>query len=62
MARILVVDDSATIRNYVELSVTPKGYEVVTAVDGQEGITKLEAEGPFDLLIVDLMMPNLNGF
>ena len=61
MARkILVVDDNEDIRTFVEISLKAKGYEIITACDGQEGWEVLQAQKP-DLLIVDVNMPRMDG-
>ena len=57
---ILVVDDEAAMRKYVAANLKARGYEVLTAADGSEGL-KLIAERPFDLLILDIMMPGPDG-
>jgi two-component system, chemotaxis family, chemotaxis protein CheY len=60
MRRILTVDDSASIRQMVNFTLCKAGYEVVEAVDGKDGLDKLNA-AKFDLIITDLNMPNLDG-
>jgi two-component system chemotaxis response regulator CheY len=60
MKRILTVDDSASIRQMVSFTLRKAGYEVVEAVDGQDGLTKVGG-GKFDLIITDLNMPNVDG-
>ena len=60
MKRILTVDDSASIRQMVGFTLRKVGYEVVEAVDGKDGLAKVEA-GKFDLIVTDLNMPNLDG-
>ena len=60
-AKILVVDDSPT---HLRLAVEPlgeKGYQVVTATDGEEALKKAEAEKPA-LVVLDVVMPKINGF
>lgn len=58
--RILVVDDEQYIRDlYVEFF-SVEGYEVDSAVDGVEGLNKLQ-EGGFDLVLLDVMMPQFDG-
>jgi CheY-like chemotaxis protein len=59
--KILVVDDEAQAREYVSDLLTPLGFQVVTASGGREGIDMLSAEKP-DLLILDLIMPDMTGF
>jgi len=59
--KILVVDDDPDILEAVTLILESQGYEVVTARDGIEGLANLKAEQP-DLMILDLMMPRMDGF
>ena len=61
MAKILVVDDSPTqLTNLVKI-VQGEGHEVITATNGMEGIEKAREEKP-DLILMDVVMPELNGF
>ena len=59
--RILVVDDSATIRRSAESMLTAEGYDVVTAENGFEALSKVARHNP-DLIFVDIMMPRLDGY
>ena len=59
--RVLVVDDEASITKVVGKRLEVAGYEVLIAVDGQEGLTKAKLGKP-DVIILDLMMPKMNGF
>ncbi len=59
--RILVVDDEAAIRETAEALLATAGYEVLTAVDGFDGLVQLRRSLP-DLIISDLSMPNMSGF
>ncbi len=60
-AKILVVDDTpANVKLLADL-LTVKGYDVVTAQNGEEGLKKLAAERP-DLMLLDIMMPGMNGY
>ena len=59
--RILVVDDSATIRRSAETMLTAEGHEVVTAENGFEALSKVARHNP-DLIFVDIMMPRLDGY
>lgn len=59
--RILVVDDSSTIRRSAESMLTAEGYEVVTAENGFEALSKVARDNP-DLIFVDIMMPRLDGY
>lgn len=59
--KILVVDDDPDILDAVSMILESRGYSVVTARDGVEGLANLKAENP-DILILDLMMPKMDGF
>ena len=59
--RILVVDDSATIRRSAETMLATEGHEVVTAENGFEALSKVARHNP-DLIFVDIMMPRLDGY
>ena len=59
--RILVVDDSPTERHVLVELLTRKGYQVLTAESGEEGIEKAKSEQP-DLVLMDVVMPGLNGY
>lgn len=59
-AKILTVDDSASIRLTTRVTLSNAGYTVTEAVDGLDGLNKLQA-GEFDLVITDLNMPNMDG-
>ncbi|MCP4707640.1 MAG: response regulator, partial [Planctomycetes bacterium] len=62
MMKILLVDDSRTMRNIWKKVVgTIKGAEIVEAGDGQEGLTTVKEQGPFDLILLDWNMPNMDG-
>lgn len=58
--RILSADDSASIRQLVVFTLEKEGYEVVSAVDGQDALQKAKAT-PVDMVITDLNMPNMDG-
>jgi DNA-binding response OmpR family regulator len=59
-ARILVIDDEEIIRVSCKRALVPEGYEVDTAASGREGLELFEKE-KYDLVLVDLKMPGLNG-
>ena len=59
-AKILTVDDSASIRLTTRVTLSNAGYTVTEAVDGLDGLNKLQA-GEYDLVITDLNMPNMDG-
>jgi adenylate cyclase len=60
-ARILVVDDTEENRDILEVRLKSRGYEVISAVDGEDGLAKIRAMLP-DLVLLDVMMPKLDGF
>jgi CheY-like chemotaxis protein len=63
MARILVVDDSPTIRKVVTGILGRHGYETIAAADGQLALDALQhGEAPIDLVLLDFVMPKMNGF
>ena len=57
----LVVDDSATERFFFAELLSKNGYDVVTAENGAEALTKAKSEQP-DLILMDVVMPGQNGF
>lgn len=59
--KILVVDDEIYIVHILDFSLGMEGYEVVTALDGEQALEKLKAEQP-DLIVLDIMMPKLDGY
>jgi two-component system chemotaxis response regulator CheY len=58
---ILIVDDSATVRKFVSVSLSMQGFTVVAACDGMDALEKLPT-AHIDLVITDLNMPNMDGF
>ncbi len=60
MAKILVCDDDKEIIEAIEIYLTQEGYEVLKAYDGMEALKVLETEH-VDLLVIDVMMPKLDG-
>ena len=59
-AKILIVEDDATIARFVELELAHAGYEVVKVADGKSALESVDAGEP-DLLILDLMLPGIDG-
>lgn len=59
--RVLVIDDSKTIRKSAENLLSKEGYEVVTANDGFEALAKIAQTQP-GIIFVDIMMPRLDGY
>ncbi|MBS7527023.1 response regulator transcription factor [Fusibacter paucivorans] len=60
MHKILVVEDDLKIARFIELELKHEGFEVSTANDGRTGL-EMGLEGGFDLIILDIMLPGLNG-
>jgi two-component system, chemotaxis family, chemotaxis protein CheY len=59
--RVLVVDDSETVRRQVRQALEPAGYEVFEAVDGVDGLEKLRTSGDLGLVLCDVNMPRMTG-
>ena len=59
--KILVVDDEVYILHILDLSLGAEGFDVITATDGEEALAKAQREKP-DLIILDVMMPRLDGY
>ena len=59
--KILVVDDSKTIRRTAETLLAKQGCQVFTAVDGFDALSKIADHRP-DIIFVDIMMPRLDGY
>lgn len=59
--RILVIDDDPTLNSLIRQSFHVKGYEVITAVNGMEGL-KLAYRSHPDIILLDIMMPDLDGY
>ncbi|MFI5303194.1 MAG: sigma-54-dependent transcriptional regulator [Nitrospiria bacterium] len=60
MAKILIVDDEKSMREFLSIVLSKEGYSVVTASDGEEAIQQVEKD-IFDLVITDIKMPKLTG-
>ena len=61
MKKILIVDDEVDIVETISFMLKAKGYETLTANDGEEGLRKAKEENP-DLIVLDVMMPKINGY
>jgi len=59
--KVMVIDDSKTIRRTAETLLKKEGCQVVTATDGFEALAKIADEKP-DIIFVDIMMPRLDGY
>ena len=60
--KILIVDDSATMRMQVKFTLTKDGFDVVEAEDGVAGLAMSDANPDIAGIISDINMPNMNGF
>jgi len=60
--RILVIDDDLAIRVLLQAVLTRMKFHVELAEDGAAGLEKIERDGMYDLILLDLMMPRLNGY
>lgn len=61
ISKVLVVDDSPTERHFLGELLTKQGYQVVMAESGEEAVQKAKQVKP-DLILMDVVMPGLNGF
>ncbi len=61
MKKILIVEDEEILRNLLQKKLTKEGYEVDTAENGEEGLSKIRANKP-DLILLDIIMPKMGGF
>src|ERR1700722_5917612 len=59
--KIIVVDDSRSVRLQVGSALRDAGYDVIEAVDGNDGIAQIDAHADAAMVICDVNMPNLNG-
>ena len=59
--RVLIVDDSPTIRKLVSMTLGKHGYEVVSAADGMEALARINDHAP-DLILLDITMPRMDGY
>jgi two-component system alkaline phosphatase synthesis response regulator PhoP len=59
--KILVVDDEIYIVHILDFSLGMEGYEVITALDGEQALERMKSEKP-DLVVLDIMMPKLDGY
>jgi two-component system alkaline phosphatase synthesis response regulator PhoP len=58
--KVLAVDDEDDVRRLIETKLKKAGFDVITAVNGEEGVEKTKAEKP-DVVIMDWMMPKMDG-
>lgn len=61
MAKILIVEDDKFLRELLSEKIGKEGYEVLEALDGEEGVKKAKEEQP-DLVLLDIILPGIDGF
>jgi len=61
MAKILVIEDDKFLRKVIKRKLIKEGYELVEAIDGEKGLKVAEEENP-DLILLDLVLPEMDGF
>jgi two-component system chemotaxis response regulator CheY len=61
MKKVMIVDDSRTVRQQVAAALGPAGFEVVEAEDGLEGLDRIKGMPDLSLILCDLNMPRMNG-
>ncbi|MCF8468515.1 MAG: response regulator [Sneathiella sp.] len=61
MARILVAEDEAALREFISRALSHHGHDVTTAEDGAAALVILQKSEPFDLLLTDIVMPMMDG-
>jgi DNA-binding response OmpR family regulator len=61
MAKILIVEDDRFLRELIARKLKNEGYEVLEAIDGEEGLKRIKEEKP-DLILLDLILPGIDGF
>ncbi len=59
--KIMLAEDSSSVRSLMAQALRDSGYEVVEAVDGKDALEKIQGNSELDLLITDLNMPNMDG-
>jgi two-component system, cell cycle sensor histidine kinase and response regulator CckA len=58
---ILVVEDDESVRTFVARALALAGYRVIVAADGAAALQIAQQQGPFDLFVIDFLMPTMNG-
>lgn len=62
MAKILIVEDDSFLQGLEVMKLQKEGYDVAVASDGGEAIEKIKSEEGIDLILLDLVLPNFDGF
>lgn len=61
MKKVLIVDDSPSVRQQVGLALKQAGFSILEAVDGQDGVNKINQDRDIGMVICDVNMPRMNG-
>ncbi len=61
MQKILIVEDDRFLRELIARKLTAENYQIIEAIDGEEGLKKIKEEKP-DLVLLDLILPGIDGF
>jgi two-component system chemotaxis response regulator CheY len=61
MKKVLIVDDSPSVRQQVSLALSQAGIQITEAADGVEGLAKVASESDIGMVLCDVNMPNMNG-
>jgi DNA-binding response OmpR family regulator len=61
MTKILIIEDDKFLRDLLSRKLQDENFNVIAAVDGEEGVKKVEGERP-ELVLLDLILPGINGF
>lgn len=59
--RILIIEDDKFLRELIAQKLAKEGYEVLSSIDGEDGVKKIKDEKP-ELVLLDLILPNIDGF
>jgi two-component system alkaline phosphatase synthesis response regulator PhoP len=58
--KVLIIEDDANIQELIRYNLAKEGYQVISAIEGEDGLTKAQTEKP-NLIILDLMLPGMDG-
>ena len=61
MRKILIVEDDKFLRDLISKKLTSEGFDIVAAIDGEQGLTMAKESNP-DLILLDLILPGIDGF
>lgn len=60
--KVLIVEDDSFLRELIVKKLLNEGFEVVAAVDGEDGVAKATSESNIDIMLLDLILPGIDGF